>query len=272
MTDSQKKGLPVTPGQLVKAVSIALDVPKETVVQHDRNLAVAGLRTKKGRGPSAAAVTHFDAARLFVATLASIRTKDSVNSVLAFESTTFEPPLSDAEREMQHRAILVARGYDLAEDNFFRSTEKWSDPAVTSLPLEHNFIDALSSLIKAASEPIKNLDETIERFAPLRIWLVTPQIEARIDHQVLSRGVRGSAFYHGRSSQNPLGHGKHGKYYRYGIKQKREVFGTAIMLLGRAFREGSLNFANTGEALADWFDVPPKKSAKANPKKKKVAQ
>ena len=66
----------MTPGQLVKAVSIALDVPEETVVQHDRNLVVAGLRTTGARGINAPPVTYQDAARLFVATLASIRTKD----------------------------------------------------------------------------------------------------------------------------------------------------------------------------------------------------
>lgn len=64
---------------------------------HDRNLAVAGLRTKGGRGTSAAKVTPLDAARLFVALLASMKVKDSVEKVQAFEQLKFEPPKSDGE-------------------------------------------------------------------------------------------------------------------------------------------------------------------------------
>ena len=37
----------MTPGQLVKAVALALDVPEETVTQHGpENLVVTGLRTR----------------------------------------------------------------------------------------------------------------------------------------------------------------------------------------------------------------------------------
>jgi hypothetical protein len=93
--DSEERHM--TPGQLVKAVAIALDVPEETVTQHDRNLVVAGLRTKGGRGRSAPAVTPMDAARLFVATLASIRIRDSAEVVRSFENTEFSPPMSDAD-------------------------------------------------------------------------------------------------------------------------------------------------------------------------------
>src|SRR5215510_6378080 len=81
----------MTAGQCVKAISIALEVPEETVVQHDRNLVVAGLRTKGGRGRSAPEVTPLDAARLLAATLGSIRAKDSVETVEAFERAQFDP-------------------------------------------------------------------------------------------------------------------------------------------------------------------------------------
>ena len=67
----------MTPGQLVKAVAIALDIPEETVTQHDRNLVVAGLRTTGARGRNAPDVTSLDAARLMVASLAAIRVEDS---------------------------------------------------------------------------------------------------------------------------------------------------------------------------------------------------
>jgi|SRR6516164_7038497 hypothetical protein len=116
----------MTPGQLVKAVSIALQVPEETVVVHDRNLVVAGLRTKSGRGPSAAKVTPHDAARLLVATLGSARSKDSVHTVREFETAVFRSDPFGFIANIEH-------------------------PALAELPDGHNFIEALTSLIKAAS-------------------------------------------------------------------------------------------------------------------------
>src|SRR6516225_7202918 len=56
-----------TPGELVHAVAGALGISQATVVQYDRSLAAVGLRTKSGRGPSAAQVTSQDAANLLIA-------------------------------------------------------------------------------------------------------------------------------------------------------------------------------------------------------------
>src|ERR1035437_2530914 len=88
----------LTPGQLVNAVAIALNVPVETIVQHDRNLVVAGLRTKGGRGHSAPKVTPLDAARLVTAVLGSVRIVDSVATVRLFEQTV-RVPLDDIPEE-----------------------------------------------------------------------------------------------------------------------------------------------------------------------------
>jgi len=56
-----------TPGALVRTVAMALGIPEATVVQHDRNLVAAELRTTSGRGLSAARVTSEDAANLLIA-------------------------------------------------------------------------------------------------------------------------------------------------------------------------------------------------------------
>ena len=84
----------MTPGQLVQAMSIALNTPLETVTQHDRNLAVAGLRTTGARGRNAPHVTTLDAARLLAAILGSIRTMDSVVTVKGLESAVLYRPSS----------------------------------------------------------------------------------------------------------------------------------------------------------------------------------
>ena len=56
-----------TPGQLVQAMATALGISVATVTQYDRQLAENGLRSKGGRGVSAAAVTARDAANLLIA-------------------------------------------------------------------------------------------------------------------------------------------------------------------------------------------------------------
>lgn len=58
-----------TPGELVKVIAEVLGVPEPTVVVHDRNLVIAGLRTKGGRGRSAASVTTADGTNVLFATL-----------------------------------------------------------------------------------------------------------------------------------------------------------------------------------------------------------
>src|SRR6516225_10564251 len=113
----------MTPGQLVKAMSIALNTPLETVTQHDRNLAIAGLRTTGARGRNAPHVTTLDAARLLAAILGSIRTMDSVVTVKGLESAVRSPGL-EGEGDM---------------------TTVFPD-----LPLKHNFVDALVWLINSA--------------------------------------------------------------------------------------------------------------------------
>src|SRR5262245_32503253 len=60
-----------TPGQLVQAVASALGLSSATVTQFDRQLAEASLRSKGGRGTSAASVTAIDAANLLISILAA---------------------------------------------------------------------------------------------------------------------------------------------------------------------------------------------------------
>src|SRR5262245_12006906 len=60
-----------TPGQLVEAMAVSLGISVATVIQYDRQLAESGLRSKGGRGTSAAAVTAQDAANLLIAIAAS---------------------------------------------------------------------------------------------------------------------------------------------------------------------------------------------------------
>src|SRR5690349_20637016 len=107
-------------------MAIALDVPQVSVFVHDRNLAVAGLRTKGGRGSSAAKVTPRDAARLFVAVFTSAKAKDSAETVQAFERLTWSNSYMFRPNDVSY-APAISVPYD---------------PAISSLPLDHSFVDA----------------------------------------------------------------------------------------------------------------------------------
>lgn len=117
-----------SPGQLVHAMATITNEPEETLVIHDRNLANAGLRTKGGRGWSAAKVTPRDAAHLLIAVMASPRVKDSVATVERYAKSS--PRLTDSSPKL-------FGGLGVSE--------------LTDLPADHSFIDALERLIASAA-------------------------------------------------------------------------------------------------------------------------
>src|ERR1700730_13281650 len=77
----------LTPGELVREVAAITGVPEATVAVHDRNLAVAGLRTRHGRGTSAAKMTARDAAHLLTAIMGSREVRGSAEAVKFFRTT-----------------------------------------------------------------------------------------------------------------------------------------------------------------------------------------
>jgi hypothetical protein len=114
-----------TPGELVEIMAEAAGFPAKTLVVHDRNLVVAGLRTKGGRGRSAPKVNARDAAHLLVAMLASREVRDSVAAVKRY-SKAYPHPSSTNSR-------YASSG--IAE--------------LTHLPAKHSFVDAVEALFKA---------------------------------------------------------------------------------------------------------------------------
>jgi hypothetical protein len=230
----------MTPSQLVKAVSVALDVPEETVAQHDRNLLVAGLRTKSGRGRSAPRVITLDAARLLVATLASFRTKDSVATLKQFEQAIFEPP--EQPQHISFAGTKLRVGGDLDDAAHV-------DTAILRLPQNHNIIDALAAIIDDASQPIVDLQSHLKRFSNLGVSCSYPSGRAKIG-DVTFVSYSPAHEIHESASQEAWGAQK---YYASGIRQERIAPGAVIMLLGSAFRDDGLRYANAGEAYRAGF-------------------
>jgi len=128
MNEGLRIGTDMTPGELVKTVAQVMGLPEATIVVHDRNLVVAGLRSKHGRGRGAAQVTARDAANLLTAILASGQVKDSVQSVARYGETR---PLRRASSKALFRDIGIAE--------------------LAALPGSHSFIDALEGMLRAAA-------------------------------------------------------------------------------------------------------------------------
>jgi hypothetical protein len=116
-----------SPGALVRKVSELLGIVEATIVQHDRNLVVAGLRSKRGRGNSAARMTFRDAAHLLVAVLGSHHVKDSAETVRRYMETRLHKPTSIGYGETTVAALI-------------------------NLPADHSFVDALETLLAAAGD------------------------------------------------------------------------------------------------------------------------
>jgi hypothetical protein len=117
-----------TPAQLVQTISSATGVPLPTVVDIDRKLVKAKLRTKEGRGFNAAQMAPLDAARLLTAVLGSAHANAAADAVARYAKTWPDRT---------------------------RSTEKLFATAMlddlTKLPARHSFVDALGALIASAA-------------------------------------------------------------------------------------------------------------------------
>ena len=120
--------LVASPGELVRTFSELLGIAERTIVLHDRNLVVAGLRSKSGRGNSAARMTARDAAHLLVAVLGSSHVKDSAETVRRYRETRF------------HKSASCG-GYDDS-----------TIAALRNLPPDHSFVDAVEALIAVAAD------------------------------------------------------------------------------------------------------------------------
>jgi hypothetical protein len=131
-----EKHFMATPGQLVQVMADVLGISKATVTQYDRVLAENGLRSKGGRGTSAAKVTPRDAANLLIALAVS---------------PIFGLSAKDAVRNCGTYSALRNGGIGKDAD-WSKNFAKFGLPTLAELPEKHSFGDALSALIDAAGK------------------------------------------------------------------------------------------------------------------------
>jgi len=122
-----------TPGQLVQVMANVLGISKATVVQYDRVLSEHGLRSKHGRGTSAAQVTSRDAANLLTAIAAS--------SPLGLSA-------KDAVEICKRFSALVSGGPARAK----AEVSKLGFKRLVSLPDGHSFGKALAALVECGGQ------------------------------------------------------------------------------------------------------------------------
>jgi hypothetical protein len=116
-----------TPRELSEVVSSVTGLPLPTIVDIDRKLAKAGLRTVGGRGFNAARMTPLDAGRLLTAMLGSAHAKEAADTVSRYALARIDKTRS-------------------SEDHF----DSTGIEELGALPARHSFIEALTVLLTAA--------------------------------------------------------------------------------------------------------------------------
>jgi hypothetical protein len=164
-----------TPAELVQTVSSTTGVPLPTVVDIDRKLVKAKLRTKHGRGLHAARMTPLDAARLLTAVLGSPQANAAADAVERYAQT-----FPDRAR---------------SSDKLF-ATAKLNDLA--ALTARHSFVEALAALlVSAATGSLATMIAASEKgWTPsIEVFAFTRATRGRIRIAGLSNGLTASIEY-----------------------------------------------------------------------------
>ena len=120
-----------TPGEMVEMMAEVLNLSRTTVAQYDRVLAEKGMRSKSGRGTSAAKVTARDCTNLLIAILGS-----------------FDASIKEADKTcFRYRNLPV-----LPRVSSAREFRRYGLHCLGKLPALHTFGDAVEALIQESAE------------------------------------------------------------------------------------------------------------------------
>jgi hypothetical protein len=201
-----------TPPELAQTVSEATGVALATVVDMDRRLVKAKLRTKGGRGLNAARMTTLDAARLLTAVLAS---------------------------PQSNRAAEAMQRYGQTKPDKTRSSEKLFASAgledLANLPANHSFVDGLNALISSAATG--SLAKIAARSFPhIEVSAFTRATHGRIRISGLPDGAAAGVEYVARSSDE----GTRGRKGASGdLEQSRRITEQTILPIAELLAEKS---------------------------------
>jgi hypothetical protein len=168
------------PGEMVSALAKVLGVPEPTVAVHDRNLAIAGLRIKKGRGLSAARMTPRDVSNLLIAVMGSSMVRDTVETVRSYSDLPLGTDLGLREVYKPHDPVTI---YGIHEPQ----AHLWpfAVPELRQLSKEHTFGAALTGMISSAVDgSLQSAMNQLPNSAYLRFTFAGPVPGASIEIRI----------------------------------------------------------------------------------------
>jgi hypothetical protein len=204
-----------TPPELMQTVSEATGVTLATVVDMDRRLVKAKLRTKGGRGLNAARMTALDAARLLTAVLASPQSNAAAEAVLRYEHTR-------PDRDRSNKALFGNIGLDDLE----------------ALPAGHGFVEGLAALITSASRgSLARLMAGKGVKAPhLEVFAFTGTTRGRIRISGLPIGIIASVEYVPAARKGGIGKARDARGQNTGdLEQSRRITEQTVLSVAELF-------------------------------------
>lgn len=161
-----------SPAQLIEAVSRATGVPLPTLIDIDRKLVKAELRSKAGRGLHAALMTPIDAARLLTAVLTSPQANLSAEAVKRYG-------LARVDRTRSSERLFATAGLD----------------DLAGLPAKHSFVDGLAGILKSAGSGTLAHSSASGTRPHIEIFAFTRATYGRIRVSGLPNGLTASVEY-----------------------------------------------------------------------------
>lgn len=212
-----------SPAQLMQTVSKATGSPLATVVDIDRKLAKAKLRTKGGRGFNAARMTPLDGARLLTAMLASPQATLAADAVARYTRTRVDQTRSS--------------------DTRFDATEI---SELAALPSGHGFIDALKALIGSAAlgSLARQIATSRDGWTPhIEIFAFTRATRGRIRITGLPSGLTASVEYQPVTDRKPRGRMTRGRATAVDgdLEQSRRVTERTVLAIAELLSRESVN-------------------------------
>jgi hypothetical protein len=204
-----------TPSELVRAISETTGVALATVVDMDRRLVKAKLRTKGGRGLNAARMTALDAARLLTAVLASPQSNAAAEAVLRYEHTR-------PDRDRSNKALFGNIGLD----------------DLTALPAGHGFVEGLAALITSAARgSLARLMAGRDVKAPrLEVFAFAGATSGRIRISGLPNGTTASVEYVPAARKGGAGKARDARGQNRGdLEQSRRITEQTVLSIAELF-------------------------------------
>jgi hypothetical protein len=218
-----------SPGKLTSGMAELLGMSQVYVAAYDRELAKHGLRSKHGRGPSAASMASEDATNLLLAIMSGAQAKDAAEAVRLYSGLVGriqKDYLSEGSKLTtiyHYRGVIDSGGLGLKR--------------VDTLPTAHTLFDFINEVIFSAQS--RELEEAVGDRVPATIddlptdpgkWELSIRVSGPEPRAEICIGCdgRASGYIYSRLEKDPsLGD----------LQREMSISGSTILGIGRILRE-----------------------------------